>query len=122
MSAEFLLPGRIARAPADRRAGLEALIARLRGDDPLDVEAEYVQLFDRGRGTSLHLDPCIPRAWPRFEIDFRYHSSRYRLVVENPRGAMRGVTEISLDGAPVAGREIPLADDGREHRIAVVLG
>jgi len=70
----------------------------------------------RLRGTSLHLDPCIPRSWPRFEIDFRYHSSRYRLVVENPRGAMRGVTEISLDGGPVAGREIPLADDGREQR------
>jgi len=41
--------------PASRRAELEALIAKLRGDDPLDVEAEYVQLFDRGRGTSLHL-------------------------------------------------------------------
>jgi nitrate reductase delta subunit len=41
--------------PVGRRAELEALIAKLRGDDPLDVEAEYVQLFDRGRGTSLHL-------------------------------------------------------------------
>ena len=41
--------------PVPRRAELEALIARLRSDDPLDVEAEYVQLFDRGRGTSLHL-------------------------------------------------------------------
>ncbi len=41
--------------PVGRRAELEALIARLRGDDPLDVEAEYVQLFDRGRSTSLHL-------------------------------------------------------------------
>ena len=41
--------------PVARRAELEALIAKLRGDDPLDVEAEYVQLFDRGRGTSLHL-------------------------------------------------------------------
>ncbi len=38
-----------------RRAELDALIAKLRGGDPLDVEAEYVQLFDRGRGTSLHL-------------------------------------------------------------------
>ncbi len=76
----------------------------------------------RLRGTVLHVDPCIPRAWPRFEIDFRYHSARYRLAVENPRGAMRGVTSISLDGGPVSGREIPLADDGREHRIAVVLG
>ncbi len=76
----------------------------------------------RLRGTVLHVDPCIPRAWPRYEIDFRYHSARYRLSVENPRGAMRGVTSISLDGGPVTGREIPLADDGREHRIEVVLG
>ncbi|HEV2065018.1 MAG TPA: glucoamylase family protein, partial [Thermoanaerobaculia bacterium] len=76
----------------------------------------------RLRGTFLHVDPCIPRAWPRYEIVFRYQSARYRLSVENPRGAMRGVTSISLDGAPVTGREIPLADDGREHQIAVVLG
>jgi nitrate reductase delta subunit len=41
--------------PAARLAELDALIAKLRGNDPLDAEAEYVQLFDRGRGTSLHL-------------------------------------------------------------------
>jgi nitrate reductase delta subunit len=44
------------RALPSRRLGeLEALIARLQRADPLDAEAEYVQLFDRGRGTSLHL-------------------------------------------------------------------
>jgi hypothetical protein len=32
------------------------------------------------------------------------------------------VTSVSLDEIPVTGREIPLADDGREHRITVVLG
>jgi len=47
--------GRENALPVGRRAELDALIAKLRGDDPLDVEAEYVQLFDRGRGTSLHL-------------------------------------------------------------------
>ncbi len=76
----------------------------------------------RLRGAVLHLDPCIPRGWPGYEILFRYHSARYQLIVENPRGAMRGVTAISLDGQPVAGREIPLADDGQTHTIAVVLG
>ncbi|MEX0879489.1 MAG: glucoamylase family protein [Thermoanaerobaculia bacterium] len=76
----------------------------------------------RLRGTALHIDPCIPRAWPGFEVVFRYHSARYRLTVENPRGAMRGVTAISLDGQPVSGREIPLSDDGGAHTIAVVLG
>ncbi|MEP6993230.1 MAG: glucoamylase family protein [Acidobacteriota bacterium] len=76
----------------------------------------------RLRGTVLHVDPSIPRAWPRYEIVFRYHSARYRLTVDNPRGVMRGVTAISLDGGPVTGREIQLADDGREHSIAVTLG
>jgi len=31
------------------------LIVKLLRADPLDNEAEYVQIFDRGRGTSLHL-------------------------------------------------------------------
>ncbi|MGH9369619.1 MAG: GH36-type glycosyl hydrolase domain-containing protein [Thermoanaerobaculia bacterium] len=76
----------------------------------------------RLRGTWLHLDPCIPRAWPGYEILFRYHSAHYRLTVENPRGVMRGVAAIALDGEPVATPRIPLVDDGREHRIAVTLG
>ena len=41
--------------PAQRLAELDALIETLGGSDPLDVEADYVQLFDRGRATSLHL-------------------------------------------------------------------
>ena len=76
----------------------------------------------RLRGTVLHVEPCIPRAWPRYEIVFRYHSSLYKLTVENPRGVMSGVSSIALDGAPLAKREVPLEDDGREHSIVVVLG
>ncbi len=40
---------------AARLAELDALTGRIARTDPLDAEAEYVQLFDRGRGTSLHL-------------------------------------------------------------------
>ena len=38
-----------------RRQELDALMARLRQGDALEVEADYVELFDRGRATSLHL-------------------------------------------------------------------
>lgn len=38
-----------------RQAELDALIAHLHGSPGLDVEAAYVELFDRGRGTALHL-------------------------------------------------------------------
>jgi cyclic beta-1,2-glucan synthetase len=78
----------------------------------------------RLRGASLHLDPCIPRAWPGFAVTFRYHSARYELTVENPRGATQGITSVDLDGNHVAGgaREIPLTDDGKAHQIRVILG
>ena len=43
-----------ALAPA-RLAELQTLMAHLAGADALEIEAQYVELFDRGRATSLHL-------------------------------------------------------------------
>jgi nitrate reductase delta subunit len=43
-----------ALSPA-RRADVEALMDTLRQADPLQAESDYVELFDRGRATSLHL-------------------------------------------------------------------
>jgi cyclic beta-1,2-glucan synthetase len=77
----------------------------------------------RLRGTRLVIDPCIPRGWPGFSIAFRYHSARYDIVVENPDGASRTVSLLHVDGVPVeAEASIPLADDGKTHRVHVVLG
>ena len=52
----------------------------------------------RLRGKTLLIDPCIPSSWRGFEITFRYHSARYEIAVENPRGVSRGVTYVELDG------------------------
>jgi cyclic beta-1,2-glucan synthetase len=77
----------------------------------------------RVRGSVLHLDPCIPRGWRTFEITFRHHSSRYKIVVENSHSVARGVSSVELDGAPfAAGAHIPLANDGLTHHVRVVLG
>jgi len=38
-----------------RRAEIDALMDALGGAGALEAEADYVELFDRGRGTSLHL-------------------------------------------------------------------
>ena len=47
---------RTERAITDGRlAELDVLMDTLSSADPLDAEAAYVQLFDRGRATSLHL-------------------------------------------------------------------
>jgi cyclic beta-1,2-glucan synthetase len=77
----------------------------------------------RKRGSSLRMDPCIPRWWKGFAISYRHGRTLYRIEVENPRGVCRGVSRISLDGAAVTGEPvIALADDGLEHTVRVVLG
>jgi cyclic beta-1,2-glucan synthetase len=77
----------------------------------------------RKRGSALAIDPCIPRAWKRYEITYRHGTSRYRITVENPDAVCRGVARIELDDSPLApGALIPLADDGAEHRVRVLLG
>ncbi len=77
----------------------------------------------RLRGAVLHLDPCIPRVWRRFEIAFRYHASRYEIQFENPNGVTRGIASVEVDGTlALSGGSIPLASDGETHRVRVVLG
>ncbi|MEJ8839687.1 nitrate reductase molybdenum cofactor assembly chaperone [Ramlibacter sp. AN1133] len=41
--------------PGLRRAEIQSLASELLRADPLEAEARYVELFDRGRSTSLHL-------------------------------------------------------------------
>ena len=60
----------------------------------------------RLRGTRLLIDPCIPRAWPGFELVFRYRSARYEIAVENPREVSRGVVAVEVDGIGLAATEV----------------
>jgi cyclic beta-1,2-glucan synthetase len=77
----------------------------------------------RLRGARLAMDPCIPRAWPGFELTFRYRSAQYAITVENPRAVSRGVSSVELDGVVLNGdRGITLVDDGAAHRVRIVLG
>jgi cyclic beta-1,2-glucan synthetase len=76
----------------------------------------------RLRGMTLHLDPCIPRAWRGYKISFRYHSARYLLSVQNPHGVTRGISRVTLDGEPCSIAAIPLVSDGKTHSIEVLLG
>jgi cyclic beta-1,2-glucan synthetase len=82
----------------------------------------------RVHGTILHLDPCIPKAWKGFEINFRHFTAHYHIVVENPEHVSRGVLQCTVDtidrkpssiGNPI---QISLVNDGATHTILVKLG
>ncbi len=77
----------------------------------------------RVRGTMLSIDPCIPRDWPGYDIQFRYHSATYQVRVDNPSGVSRGVALMELDGKLLPGpANIRLANDGAVHQVHIVLG
>ena len=66
----------------------------------------------------LHLNPCIPKTWPRFETTARFRSAHYEILVENPNSVCR------VNGAAVGKRPLNLkmVDNGVTHRVLVRLG
>jgi cyclic beta-1,2-glucan synthetase len=76
----------------------------------------------RIRGTSLHIDPCIPHDWPGFEATIVWRSARYRIVVGNPGHICKGVATVLLDGAAAPAGPVGLLDDGAQHLVEVTLG
>jgi cyclic beta-1,2-glucan synthetase len=75
-------------------------------------------------GSRLLLDPCVPCAWKEFHASLRYRDTRYEIAFTNPRGVVRGVVQLQLDGVDLAAPPaiVPLLDDGAIHHIHVVLG
>jgi cellobiose phosphorylase len=72
---------------------------------------------------TFSVDPCIPRNWPSYSIEFRYHSATYRIKVDNPSGVSRGVALTELDGKLLPGSaNIPLVNDGAVHEVHIALG
>lgn len=76
----------------------------------------------RRNGDLLTLVPCIPPAWPGYQVWYRHGTATYHIQVRNPDGVATGIASITLDGAPVDGDTIPLHDDGATHIVAVVMG
>jgi cyclic beta-1,2-glucan synthetase len=76
------------------------------------------------RGAFLHLEPCIPTGWRKYEMALCHRSARYEILVENPDGVSRGVVSAQFDGTSIAERPLrfPLLDDGNTHHIQVRLG
>jgi cellobiose phosphorylase len=70
---------------------------------------------------ALHIDPCIPAYWPRYEAVLTTEHAEMRIVVENPEGVNRGVRVLELDGTAIHG-DVPLAEAVGTHTVRVVLG
>jgi cyclic beta-1,2-glucan synthetase len=101
-------PGRVGRAGWTCYTGSAAWMYRIWIEEVLGFTL---------RGDSLTLKPVIPDDWPGFEIQYRYRTATYDIVVE--RGAGAAAVSIRLDGRPATENTITLSDDGKVHQVLV---
>jgi cyclic beta-1,2-glucan synthetase len=73
-------------------------------------------------GKALRINPCIPRHWPGFKVDYRFGTAQYKINVENPNNVNQGIRQVLLDGNPLPDNLIPLVEDGQSHEVQVVMG
>jgi cellobiose phosphorylase len=71
------------------------------------------------RGETVGVDPRVPEGWGEFAVTYRYRTSVYEIVVEQPHRARSGNQEVSLDGRVLDTETIALTDDGQTHRVVV---
>ncbi|MEE0865324.1 MAG: hypothetical protein U0L98_00750 [Clostridia bacterium] len=49
----------------------------------------------------LKIEPCIPKEWKEYQIQYRYKESIYNIKVINSEGKNTGITKVILDGEEV---------------------
>jgi cellobiose phosphorylase len=70
----------------------------------------------------LMVDPSIPAAWDGYEITRQFRGDILKITIRNPKHVSTGVVKMIVDGKEVAGNIVPVAGDGREHEVEVILG
>ena len=70
----------------------------------------------------LMIDPCIPKDWDGYTISRLYRGSTYVIDVKNPNHVSSGVKKVTVDGAEISGNILPVFNDGKEHKVEVVMG
>ena len=66
----------------------------------------------------LRITPCLPAAWERFQIHYRYRETFYHITIHNSGGPAT-VRRLSLDGTELSDDFVTLVDDRRDHKVEV---
>lgn len=75
----------------------------------------------RAKNNKLEINPCIPKTWPEFSLEYIYKNTKYNIHVKNGLGLSASHKEIQVDGTVLLGETIDLIDDGEEHKIEVII-
>ncbi len=74
----------------------------------LKIENEYIKI-----------EPCIPKDWKEYQIQYRWKQSIYNINIKNPEGKNTGITSVKLNGKETENK-IKLQENGI-YNIEVVI-
>jgi cellobiose phosphorylase len=70
----------------------------------------------------LAIDPCIPKSWDGFRLTRYFRGSVFEIEVKNPQHVSKGVKKLVIDGKEFIGNILPIFNDGKTHKVEVVMG
>ncbi|MCL2808516.1 MAG: hypothetical protein FWD24_00465 [Treponema sp.] len=70
----------------------------------------------------LSINPKIAKDWKEFTAKRIFRGAVYEILVKNPNGVEHGVKSITVDGSEITGDLIKPHNDGKLHKIEVILG
>jgi cellobiose phosphorylase len=73
------------------------------------------------RGDKLTIQPCMPTTWESYKIYYRYKTTHYTIIIENPSHLKYYNLRIEIDGVLSQESEISLVDDGKAHEVKIIL-
>jgi cellobiose phosphorylase len=51
-----------------------------------------------------------------------FRGASYEIEVKNPKGVNKGLRSLKIDGMKIEGNVVPVFDDGKTHKVKVVMG
>ena len=67
----------------------------------------------------LKINPCIPKDWKEYSIQYKFKTSTYNIKIKNPNSKNIGVEKFIVNGEEIESKSIMLQDNGKIYNIEV---
>ena len=72
-------------------------------------------------GDYLKINPCIPKEWESYSVNYKYKETMYEIKIYNPDHKSTGIKTVYDDNNSVGTNEIELVNDGEIHRVDLIM-
>lgn len=73
------------------------------------------------RGSNLFIDPCIPKKWQKFSIQYNFEGTIYDIQIKNPDGISHGKIIINVNGVLLNENSIPMMGGQEIQHVEIIM-